>query len=223
MSTKIDYGFKKDFVLSNHVIGRLAERTSFTNIDILKALYQKRYAKLGLRRKVAIPQAELNALLESTYLTFRELTANSIISFDTLSYLLVWSGLDEAYFIVVLKEVDDAWLVLTILPSTYLEQYDELAKSAAYRKAKERMLKGRPQPEESPYNFKRYVLVVLWIAENGQTCVKTTNLKEPIETYSANEDFLNIALSVTNGIRPERIIVRSRIDVDDILVDINLD
>lgn len=162
-------------------------------------------------------------MLESSYLTFGQLVSKSIISLDTLSYLLAYSELDEAYFIIVLKELEDIWLVLTILPSTYLEEYDERAKSAAYRKAKERMLKGRQKPEESTYNFKRYVLVVLWRSENGKTCIKTTNLKEPIETYSANEEFLNIALPVTNGIRPERMIVRSRSDVDDIHKDIYLD
>jgi len=223
MPKRIDYSFKKGFFLSSHASDRLEERTNFTNIDILKALYQKRYAKLDVRRKIAIPQAEVNTLLESSDLTFGQLVSKSIISLDTLVYLLVWSNLDEAYFIVVLKELDNIWLVLTILPSSYLEEYDEQAKGAAYRKAKDRMLRGRrSQLEESSYDFKRYALVVLWYTEDGQKCVKTTNLKEPIDAFPANEDFVKLALSVTNGIRPERIIVRSRKAVDDIYIDINL-
>jgi hypothetical protein len=216
----VDYGFKKGFLLSKHAADRLEERTSFTVIQLLKILHKKLFAKLSLQKKLNIPRSELDFLINDTGLTFRELAINSIVTFDTFSYLLIWSREEDKYFIAILKELSDIWLVLTILPSSYLNRYYQDDHVNKHKKAKNRMLNQGAKEPDNPI-FKRYSITAVWNGEDVRTNVKTRKLKSPIESYSLPTDFINIGMEITDGIQPDWIIVRSCKDINDVFIELN--
>lgn len=218
---KTDYKFTKGFTLSRHAAERLEERTKFTVIQLLRMLYQKQYSKLSMQKKVNLPRHELDLLVRETALTFKELVINSMVEFDTFVYFLVWSEADDKYFIVILKELENTWLVLTIIPSSYLVQFNEEDNAKKYYRAKHRILNGRPVVPTRPA-FRRYVIVIVWKQLDGKVNIKSRNLKYSIESYSPSIDFMDIAISVTEGIRPDSITVRSRADIDDIFWELDL-
>ena len=209
-----DPKFKKGLILTEHAAERLNERSGFTNLQFLKALYEKRYAKLGRKKIPDIPFLEWEELIARTSMSYSELKLNSHIEFDTFYYILIWSIIDEKFLIAVLKE-EDVSIIITVLPSSYLKKYGEVRKDIASIKSKRRMLEERGAGKEAP-NFKRYKMVVLWKSHDGKIQIKQTTLKDSIESYVGDNRFSRMALDLTGGIEPERIIVRSALDIDDI-------
>ena len=213
-------GFKNGLLLSHHAVMRIRERTSFSSIEILRALHLSKYAQLAAYiNQPNVPKHELKTLIEKTLLTVSELKVNDIIDVRTQVFLLLWSEPDQKYYVLVLIELDETWLVVTVLPIDYWHQTMTIVKfSEKCEKAKKRMI-GNPEAIQYGPFFERYNIEVIWrTEENWRGNFKKRKLKKPILSYQGNTEFRDIALELSDGHRPEKIVVRSVKDSDNIFI-----